>query len=153
MHTLCDHCMSPPLSCRVTWLALGQSYDCPSASEVTLKHMGNYIIWMRKNSTTTNQSPTKPCVYSMAQTVLYLKLQQCSAFIFAWKYRHWWWWKPRDPFYKHGLILIPISKSNYRQVSNISRTKSQHLKDSHIVLRLSLPNPLKPDVKSRMKMQ
>ena len=40
----------------------------------------------------------------------------------------------------------------YRQVSNISRTKSQHLKDSRTVLRLSLPNLLKPDVKSRMKM-
>ena len=40
----------------------------------------------------------------------------------------------------------------YRQVSNISRTKSQHLKDHHTVLRLSVPNPLKPDVKSRMTM-
>ena len=40
----------------------------------------------------------------------------------------------------------------YRQVSNIRRTKSQHLKDSRTVLWLSLPNPLKPDVKSRMKM-
>ena len=40
----------------------------------------------------------------------------------------------------------------YRQVSNIRRTKPQHLKDSRTVLRLSLPNPLKPDVKSRMKM-
>ena len=35
--------------------------------------------------------------------------------------------------------------------SNIRRTKSQHLKDSRTVLRLSLPNPLKPDVKSRTK--
>ena len=41
----------------------------------------------------------------------------------------------------------------YRQVSNIRRTKSQHLKDSCTVSRLSLPNPLKPDVKSRMKME
>ena len=40
----------------------------------------------------------------------------------------------------------------YRQVSNIRRTKSQHFKDSRTVLQLSLPNPLKPDVKSRMKM-
>ena len=40
----------------------------------------------------------------------------------------------------------------YHQVSNIRRTKSQNLKDSHTDLRLSLPNPLKPDVKSRMKM-
>ena len=42
--------------------------------------------------------------------------------------------------------------SRYRQVSNIRCTKSQHLKDSRTVLRLSLPNPLKPDVKSRTKM-
>ena len=40
----------------------------------------------------------------------------------------------------------------YRQVSNIRRTNSQHLRDSHSVLRLSMPNPLKPDGKSRMKM-
>ena len=75
-----------------------------------------------------------------------------------------------------GQVLIPRSRSNllvmrtslqinllcgfwfwvvsrwfsvYCQVSNIRRTKSQHLKDSRTVLRLSLPNPLKPDVKSR----
>ena len=41
---------------------------------------------------------------------------------------------------------------NYRQVSNIRRTKSQHLNDYRTVLRLPLPNPLKPDVKSRTKM-
>ena len=40
----------------------------------------------------------------------------------------------------------------YSKVSNTRRTKSQNLKDSRTVLRLSLPNPLKPDVKSRMKM-
>ena len=40
----------------------------------------------------------------------------------------------------------------YRQVSNIRRTKFQHLKDSRTVLRLFLPNLLKSDVKSRMKM-
>ena len=40
----------------------------------------------------------------------------------------------------------------YRQVSNIRRTKFQHLKNSRTVLRLSMPNPFKHDVKSRMKM-
>ena len=44
-----------------------------------------------------------------------------------------------------------VTAGEYRQVSNIRRTKSQHLKDSRSVLRLSLPNPLKPDVKSRIK--
>ena len=38
------------------------------------------------------------------------------------------------------------------QISNISHTKSQNLNVSHLVLQLSLPNPLKPSVKWRMKM-
>ena len=61
-------------------------------------------------------------------------------------YLNQWWiivnWTWR---YRHQNV-------GYRQVSNIKRTKSQHLKDSRTALRLSLPNPLKPDVKSRMKM-
>ena len=41
----------------------------------------------------------------------------------------------------------------YRKISDISRTKSQNLNDSRlVVLQLTLPNPLKPGVKSRMKM-
>ena len=43
--------------------------------------------------------------------------------------------------------------SIYRQISNISCTKFQNLNVSCLVLQLYLPNPLKPDVKSRMKMQ
>ena len=40
----------------------------------------------------------------------------------------------------------------YRKISNIRRTKFQNLNDSHLVLKSSLPNPLKPGVQSRMKM-
>ena len=40
----------------------------------------------------------------------------------------------------------------YSQISNISGTKSQNLNVSRLVLWLSLPNPLKPGVKLRMKM-
>ena len=39
-----------------------------------------------------------------------------------------------------------------RKISYIRRTKSQNLNDSHLVLKSSLPKPLKPGVKSRMKM-
>ena len=53
-----------------------------------------------------------------------------------------------DKVCMYFLCSSPI----YHQVSNIRRTESEHLKDSRSVLRLSLPNPLKPDVKSRMKM-
>ena len=40
----------------------------------------------------------------------------------------------------------------YDKTSNISHTESQNLIDSCLVLQLSLPNPLKPGVKLRMKM-
>ena len=79
---------------------------------------------------------------------------------------------------KHGrstlflILSVPISNSllkhfikydicgrasdminiTYRQVSNIRRTKSQLLINSRTALWLSLPNPLKPGVKSRTKM-
>ena len=44
-------------------------------------------------------------------------------------------------------------KKNYRQISNISHTKSLNLNVSGLVLQLSLSDPLKPAVKSRMKME
>ena len=40
----------------------------------------------------------------------------------------------------------------YCKVFNIRRTKYQNLNDSCLVLQLSVPNPLKPSVKSIMKM-
>ena len=48
-----------------------------------------------------------------------------------------------------------MHKSNlqdYRKISNIRRTKSQNLNVSRLVLQLSLSNPMKPGVKSKMKM-
>ena len=41
---------------------------------------------------------------------------------------------------------------HYRKIYGIRRTKSQQLSASRPVLQLSLPNPLKPGVKSRKKM-
>ena len=43
-------------------------------------------------------------------------------------------------------------RNKYRQISNIGRTKYQKLNDSRFIYQLPLPNPLKPGVKSRMKM-
>ena len=40
----------------------------------------------------------------------------------------------------------------YRKISNIRRTPNQNLIDSRLIMQLPLPNPLKPGVKSRMKM-
>ena len=50
--------------------------------------------------------------------------------------------------------IDPISDSDikHRETSNIRRTKSQTFNDSCLVLQLALFNPLKPAVKSRMKM-
>ena len=44
------------------------------------------------------------------------------------------------------------ARAYHRNISNISRTKSQNLNDSRLVLQLPLPNPLKSGFKSRMKM-
>ena len=42
--------------------------------------------------------------------------------------------------------------NDYRKLSNIRCTKSQNLNDSHLVLKSSLANVLKPSVKSWMEM-
>ena len=69
---------------------------------------------------------------------------------------HWppGWWSFYAGFSTGAKLLTPwgLEMQIYRQVSNIRRTKSHYLKDFPTVLRLSLPNLLKPDVKSRMKM-
>ena len=45
-----------------------------------------------------------------------------------------------------------MPSSEYRQISNIRRTKSQNINVSRLVLQLSLPSLLKPRIKFRMKM-
>ena len=49
-------------------------------------------------------------------------------------------------------MLPNIYAAMYRKLSNIRRTYSQNLNDSRRLLQLSLPNQLKPGVKSIMKM-
>ena len=53
-------------------------------------------------------------------------------------------------FHHHTVLLKQpwrwVNKTNYRKVSNIRRTKSQNLNDPYLVLKSSLPNPLKPGV-------
>ena len=48
--------------------------------------------------------------------------------------------------------VFTIWRENHIQISNISRARSQTLNVFRLGLQLSLPNPLKPGVKSRMKM-
>ena len=50
------------------------------------------------------------------------------------------------------FFSLAFNDFEYREVSNIRRTKCQNLNDSCLVLQLSVPNPLKPSVKSIMKM-
>ena len=57
-----------------------------------------------------------------------------------------------DSCYYNELSFSIQMNSNYRQFSNIRRTQSQNIAVYRLVLLLSLPNPLKPGVKLRMKM-
>ena len=61
------------------------------------------------------------------------------------------WYRPGLSLHKHGNQQN-CYYVNYHKISNIRRTESQHLNDSHLVLQLSVPNPLKPGAKPRMKM-
>ena len=61
-------------------------------------------------------------------------------------------WLVQYSDYCCSLHHLPFINMDYRQVSNIRRTKSQNLNASRLVLSLSAPNPLKPCVKLRMKM-
>ena len=56
------------------------------------------------------------------------------------------------PCHHQVNFLVIYVAMIYRKVSNIRRTKSQNLNVSRPVLQLSLPNLLKPCIKSRMKM-
>ena len=53
---------------------------------------------------------------------------------------------------KHVFFIL-FNWDIYRKISNIRRTESPNLNVSHLVLQLFLPNPMKPDVKSIIKMQ
>ena len=53
----------------------------------------------------------------------------------------------------YGYLQLAWHRQDiYRKTPSISHTKAQNLNVSHLVLQLSLPNPLKPGVKLRMKM-
>ena len=57
-----------------------------------------------------------------------------------------------EAYQRSSHTLLPETETNYRQFSNIRRTQSQNTNVSRLVLQMFLPNPLKPDVKLRMKM-
>ena len=54
--------------------------------------------------------------------------------------------------YLASVIGSQILSADYCKTSSISRTKSQNLNVSCLLLQWPLPNPLKPGVKLRMKM-
>ena len=61
-------------------------------------------------------------------------------------------WANVHPDLYHHMGSLGHIELTYCKTSSISRTKSQNLNASNLVMQLSLLNPLKPGVKSRMKM-
>ena len=56
-------------------------------------------------------------------------------------------------YFKTEIVFEHVlGDGSVKEISNISRTKSPNFHVSRLVLQLSLPNPMKPGVKSRMKM-
>ena len=50
-----------------------------------------------------------------------------------------------------GLNCVQLLTGKYHKTSNISYTKSENSNHSLLVLQLTLLNPLKPGIRSRMK--
>ena len=64
-------------------------------------------------------------------------------------------WSLNSLLHVHVFLLVSLKLAClpyliFCQTSNIGCTKFQNLNVSHLVLQLSLPNPLKPGVESRM---
>ena len=104
--------------------------------------------------------------HSLRFKTSYCKLQDM---VFKWSYHNEIWQLSWHHCCQYASKVVdqydsfePISHSfeiswdlvirTYRKTSSISRTKPQNLNVSHLVLQLSLPNSLKPNVKLRMKM-
>ena len=65
------------------------------------------------------------------------------------------WWLADCQHYEDAGVFCRescVDITQYRKTSCISRTKYQNLNVSYLVLQSSLPNPLKPGVKSSTKM-
>ena len=87
-------CVSLPKLFRVASLALGQSYDCPSANEATLKGMG-IITWFAVHCFS-NVHCTQCIVHIMHCKSLFCKYMQ------QWNMPHFTETIPSDyPWYKH----------------------------------------------------
>ena len=71
-HSQWIHVIYLPVFFRVTSLALGQSYDCPSASKVTLKDMDK--IFEHSTSPQQNTPKHKQHSYFMGYTVILLTI-------------------------------------------------------------------------------
>ena len=111
-------------------------YNYCSANDITLRNMDKSKWNSRIDSnciiaTTTRHSTTKTMCWFHTTQTQFIDTARYNAF---------------------NITCCCTCMFKYRQVSNIRRTKCQHLKYSRTVLRLSLPNTLKPDVESRIKM-
>ena len=64
-----------------------------------------------------------------------------------------WWYSLRldSWFWQH--VMKEMHSRDYRQTSNVKRTTSQHSNVSRFVTQLSLPDTLKPSVRSIINMQ
>ena len=125
-----------PISFRITSLTLGQSYDFgfPAYSDGLAQDCGNASALARELL----KSSSKPLISASLDHVIAFDsgvLPLCRRYIFS-----------------VNRASPGHHQTWYRKTSNISRTKSQNSNVSNLVLQLSLLNPLKPGVKSRMKM-
>ena len=131
---------------QVWFTGADKLYDSSSTSKITLMNIGKIsrcqITTKHSNCRSASMFSGMYCTFELHISPSYTKHPHIKGHSL-----------PISKRAKNVCWITPTSQDyTYRQLSNIKRTKSLRLKYSRIVLWLSLPNPLKPDVKSRMKM-
>ena len=124
-----------------------RKYHCGDKTVIRSSYLHNGFLILVRYHLYIEMAPGSWSLYSTSKMITFP--YQCIVNIIRYLYIfRWWCIKNKDwssPKIKNG-------KNCYHQTSNIRCTKSKYLDVFHLILQLSLPNPWKSDVKSRMKM-
>ena len=101
-----------------------------------------------------------PRQYHSAKVNRWVNMKWAGRCIREWKWENCHWFEKERLRAKCSIcfqigddfVWIVFNNPKYRKFSNIRRTQFPNINLSRLVLQLSLPNPLKPCVKLRMKM-
>ena len=138
---ICNNQLGEAQCCIMNWFISVGRQTCNNTNFLPVGGIWTkiYRFWLTKMHIKMSPAKWLPLIYAGLDELPYIMLEFVK-------------YVPMPPEVKRDLRQGHISFGMYRTISNIRRTKSPNLNVSLLVLELSLSNPMKPGVKSRMKM-